>query len=126
MNQNLLGSCSSSARSDLSSRPPSPISDDDYDQDYNQGLESDTDDHDFILPQSLSVGSFFSPDPTCPSFMVLPTNFNINATKNKKVPYPRGKDRKAEKLRYTEEQRMHAIEAIVPKDSDDFANVVRL
>jgi hypothetical protein len=75
-------------------------------------------------PLSLSFDTFHSPDPSSPNFLALLTNFNLNASKNRKIPYPQGEDKVAEKLAHTERQRMYATNALEPKDSEDFVNMV--
>jgi hypothetical protein len=60
------------------------------------------------LPQSLLFNTFYLPDPSSANFLALSTNFNINALKNKKIPYPQGDHKVAERLAYTEKQRIYA------------------
>ena len=121
-------SSTSSARSDSSSRPASPLSDledDDQQGDMSNPLDTDKEEHcfdkHFSTPIPLSTSSFHFPDPVNPNYMVLSTNFNINNRVNKKVPYPRPNDKRAI---WTDHQRLLASQAIVPADPADFAVTV--
>jgi hypothetical protein len=58
-----------------------------------------------------------------PNYMVLNTRFVMDARQNKTVPYPR--EHEARKA-YTDQQRLYALNAQVPKGSDDFAHMVRV
>jgi hypothetical protein len=110
MNQNLLSSYSSS-----SIRLPSPISEDEEDI-LNSRVQEEEDILNLDVPHLSPIHGFHFPDPHCPTFMVLPTNFDINANQNKKVPYPQGEDQKEDHIAYTDKQRVLAGEAIVSKD----------
>lgn len=119
MNQNLLHSYMSSRQLNMDERPLSPFSD----------AGSDIQNH---VQHQLSLGSvvqapplcgFLVPDPVSPNYMVLNTRFVMDARQNKTVPYPREYEaRKA----YTDQQRLYALNAQVPKGSDDFARMVRV
>lgn len=121
MNQNLLMSYASSSRSsDTLSRPASPLSDpeDDVQQANLPAAKDDYFDDYLSTTATLPTTSFHHPDPTCPNYMVLQTNFDINASENKKIPYPRPD---AERRIWTDEQRALASQAMISDDSADFA-----
>ena len=100
--------------SEPSTRPVSPLSeleDDDEIEPVNPGVYDQ-------MSAPLPTSSFHSPDPTCPNYMVLETNFDINNEENKKIPYPRPDD---ERRIWTDKQRVLASQAMVPEDAEDFA-----
>jgi len=125
MNRNLLMSSVGTSRVSSrasSTRPPSPLSDDDSDDLPERapgelGAGGDVDD----LVAPLFSPDFHFPSSKYPNFMILETLFNIKAPANIKVPYPREEKKRKE---WTETQRLHAGQAEVPKDISDFARMV--
>jgi hypothetical protein len=127
MNQNLLQSYTSSSRSDTSSRPASPFSDSDIEVDSanNQDIPSGQYDSDtemgFQVPRLPITEEFQYPHHASPDYLVLDTNFDINAVKNKKIPYP--SEIEPRKV-WTEAERIRASHAEVPQSREDFALMV--
>jgi hypothetical protein len=83
------------------------------------------DNTDLQVTRSLSIDNIFHfPDPHSPTYMILPTNFNINTPQNQKVPYTQGIGETVTRIAYTNEQQSFASKVTVPKDRDDFADQV--
>jgi hypothetical protein len=120
MNQNMLTSHPRST-----SCPPSPISEDE-EEIFSSRIQDEENIRNLEIPQASPIKGLHAPDPHRPSFMVLATGFNINAEQNKKVQYPQGEDQKAERIAYMDRQREFAGKAIVPKDIEDFSNIVTI
>ncbi|KAH9976959.1 hypothetical protein BJV74DRAFT_798638 [Russula compacta] len=73
---------------------------------------------DFQVPRLPATDEFLYPHPTSVNYMVLPTNFNIKACNNKRIPYPRAIE--PQKL-WMDAECISTSHAEVPHSPDDFA-----
>lgn len=117
----------SSSGPDSSRRPASPFSDSDIEVDganipeLQSGQIDSGLDMRFQVPQLPITKGFQYPDSASPDYMVLSTNFDINAVKNKKIPYP---SENGQRKVWTEAERINASHAQVPQGQDHFVQLV--